>query len=100
VLSAVQTAPTLRTMQRRIHKKSFGRFEVLEWEEKLVPASEDSYMGMVAEAMASCGSPTPAPTTETQFDLPDELRRLGELRDEGLLTDEEFEAQKQRLLAS
>jgi Bacterial PH domain/Short C-terminal domain len=63
---------------------------------------KDALADFVAEVKRRMkgGSPTPAPTTDTQFDLADQLRRLGELRDEGLLTDEEFEVQKQKLLAS
>jgi hypothetical protein len=57
------------------------------------------FVGEVKRRMKG-GSPKPAPTTGTQFDLADQLRRLGELRDEGLLTDEEFEVQKQKLLTS
>jgi Short C-terminal domain len=45
------------------------------------------------------GTPTSS-SSPAQPDLADQLRRLGELRNEGLLTDEEFEAQKQKLLAS
>jgi hypothetical protein len=47
------------------------------------------------------GSPVaPLTTPQQQPDLADQLRRLAELRTEGLLTDEEFEAEKQKLLAS
>jgi hypothetical protein len=41
--------------------------------------------------------PTPAPPP--QVDMVDQLRRLGELRDAGILTEEEFAAQKAKLLA-
>jgi hypothetical protein len=34
----------------------------------------------------------------TGSDVPDQIRKLGELRDQGLLTDEEFEAKKADLL--
>lgn len=42
--------------------------------------------------------PAPAPTAAP--DPIEKLKELGELRDKGVLTDEEFEAQKAKLLAS
>jgi hypothetical protein len=42
--------------------------------------------------VVSTGGPA-APT-----EVADEIAKLGELRDKGLLTDEEFQAQKQKLL--
>jgi len=41
----------------------------------------------------------PAPAAPPQVDLADQLRKLGELRDAGILTDDEFAAQKAKLLA-
>lgn len=43
--------------------------------------------------------PSPPPATATPPSLADQLRDLARLRDEGLLTDAEFEAQKARLLS-
>lgn len=40
----------------------------------------------------------PPPAAEPEGDLPDRLRKLASLRDEGLLTEEEFAAQKAKLL--
>jgi hypothetical protein len=45
----------------------------------------------------------PPPTTSASSgadEMLDQLRKLGELRDQGVLTDEEFAAQKARILAS
>ena len=45
--------------------------------------------------------PPPAPAASSGRDeMLDQLRQLGELRDQGVLTDEEFAAQKARILAS
>lgn len=44
--------------------------------------------------------PVPAAVHAPQVDLVDQIRRLGELRDQGLLTEEEFAAQKAKLLNS
>ena len=42
--------------------------------------------------------PAAAPAAGTGDDVADQIRRLGELRSQGLLTDEEFAAAKARLL--
>ena len=45
-------------------------------------------------------APPAAPAAPSQDDLIEQLQKLGRLRDQGILTDAEFEAQKARLLAS
>jgi len=54
-----------------------------------------------APAPAPAAPPAPAPTPEidTPEEVADAVSRLGELRDKGLITPEEFEAQKASLLA-
>jgi hypothetical protein len=42
--------------------------------------------------------PAQAPAPEAAVDVADQLRKLAELRDQGILTDEEFAAQKSKLL--
>lgn len=47
------------------------------------------------------GPPTPSassPPPNATVDIADQIRKLGELRDQGLLTNEEFEAKKKQLL--
>jgi membrane protein YdbS with pleckstrin-like domain len=51
-----------------------------------------------APVAAAAASPTP-PRAETHDDVAVALTRLGELRDQGLITPAEFEAKKQELLA-
>jgi hypothetical protein len=48
----------------------------------------------IAERNRRAGQPPPPPV-----DLPEQLRKLATLRDEGVLTEEEFQAQKTRLLS-
>src|SRR5262245_51364660 len=43
--------------------------------------------------------PAPAPAASGSDDLIEKLGQLGQLRDQGILTDAEFEAQKAKLLA-
>lgn len=45
------------------------------------------------------GPPAPPPAAGGEMLIADELRKLASLRDEGILTDEEFSARKQLLLA-
>jgi hypothetical protein len=45
----------------------------------------------------SAGAPAPAPAALSD-DVYDQLKKLGELRDAGILTDEEFNAKKTQLL--
>ncbi|MGY1752190.1 PH domain-containing protein [Blastococcus sp. SYSU D01042] len=57
----------------------------------------------VNPGMAAFGAPQAPPATpaaEPAPDLADQLRKLATLRDEGILTDEEFSAQKARLLGA
>jgi hypothetical protein len=50
-------------------------------------------------AGAAFGAPTaPPPPAQPQPDLADQLRKLADLRDAGILTEEEFAAQKAKLL--
>jgi hypothetical protein len=42
----------------------------------------------------------PPPPFEPVFDLVEQLKGLGELREQGILTEEEFAAEKKKLLGS
>lgn len=44
--------------------------------------------------------PAPAPAAPSQASTLDQLKELGELKQQGILTDEEFEAQKAKILGS
>jgi BMFP domain-containing protein YqiC len=45
-------------------------------------------------------APAPAPAAAPQVDMVGQLEKLAQLKDQGILTQEEFDAQKQKLLAS
>lgn len=55
-----------------------------------------------AASRATASAPTPAPPSESSpsTSVADELKKLAELRDAGVLSPDEFEAQKARLLSS
>jgi hypothetical protein len=44
-------------------------------------------------------APAPAPAAPSESDTIAQLEKLGELKDKGILTDEEFAAQKAKILA-
>lgn len=54
----------------------------------------------VVKARMKGGSSSASVPAASAPDLADQIRRLGELRSEGLLTEEEFQAQKQKLLSA
>lgn len=63
-------------------------------------AAQDAAAAGQAQAQAAPVQPTPAPApTSAPSTMLDQLAQLGQLRDAGVLTEAEFEAQKQRILA-
>ena len=59
---------------------------------------QSQYLHVQNPAGAVFGAPPAAAPAQPQPDLVDQLRRLGELRDAGILTEEEFAALKAKLL--
>jgi hypothetical protein len=53
---------------------------------------------MAQQAPPPMAAPAPAPAAAPQVDVITQLKELGELRDNGVLTEEEFAAQKAKLL--
>jgi hypothetical protein len=58
---------------------------------------QSQYVHMMTPPAAAYGAPPPA-AAAPQTDLVEQLRKLGELRDAGILTEEEFAGQKAKLL--
>lgn len=56
--------------------------------------------GAATAAQAPQAAPPPPPVAPSQADVITELKQLGELRDNGVLTEEEFAAQKAKLLGT
>ena len=83
-------AGTATAVSNRVSRRQAGR-----WAEQAPPQQQyqeppQQYQQPVAPAPAGTGSD----------DLIDQLQKLAALRDQGILTDAEFEAQKAKLLAS
>lgn len=64
--------------------------------------AEQDQMSAAAQSapVHAAPSPPPAPTGTDVNESLAQLRQLGELRDAGILTDEEFEAKKAKILGS
>lgn len=70
-----------------------SRRQANRWADQAAPAPR-------YEAPPQYAAPAPpAPTAQTSDDMFAQLEKLGKLRDAGVLTDEEFAAQKARILA-
>jgi hypothetical protein len=59
----------------------------------------DRVKNLIDTAVADVRTPTAARVSVAGPDVADQLRRLADLRDEGILTEEEFAAQKAKLLS-
>jgi hypothetical protein len=77
---------------RREHQAAADRERLQEMQ---LQARVDAQVG---EALGRHSAPAPAPSARSVDDLHAQLTKLGELRQAGLLTDDEFDRQKARLL--
>jgi hypothetical protein len=69
---------------------------------QLVPDAEATARKVAAYINAHAGqrvAPTPPPAPKVEPDIPEQIRKLAELRDQGILTNNEFDAKKAELLA-
>ena len=70
-----------------------------------VPISETHNKGMMKEVWSFYAPPqlavmgTKTPETKATESIPDQIKKLAELRDAGILSSEEFESKKKELLA-
>lgn len=53
-----------------------------------------------AQQAQQAAAPSPAPAGGMSDDTINQLKQLGELKDQGVLTEDEFEAQKKKLLGT
>ena len=81
----MQARQTYRTMSRMQRRRSYVQ-------DKLGTREDFGSREEPAEAAA----PAPAPAAEPEY--VGELERLSQLRDQGILSDEEFEAKKKQIL--
>ncbi|MEU6069666.1 MULTISPECIES: SHOCT domain-containing protein [Streptomyces] len=82
-------AGTATAVSNRVSRRQAGRW------------AQQDYEQQQAAPQQAVAPPTPAPPS-TEDDMTrkiDQLKQLGELKAQGVLTDAEFEAQKQQLLS-
>jgi hypothetical protein len=91
-------AGTATAVSNRVSRRQANR-----WAEQDQSAYPEPQYARPQYAQPQYAQPQPPPTTSASSgadQMLDQLRKLGELRDQGVLTDEEFAAQKARILAS
>ncbi|MET0999870.1 MAG: SHOCT domain-containing protein [Marmoricola sp.] len=84
-------AGTATAVSNRVSRRQAGR-----WAEQ----DQQQYQQQYQEPPQQYAPPPPAPTAPNTDDLIAQLKKLGELKDAGVLTEAEFAQQKARLLDS
>jgi hypothetical protein len=84
----MQARQTYRTMSRMQRRRSYV-------EDKL--GVREDFSSPQDQPAAQAAEPAPAPVA-SQPDYVSELERLAQLRDQGIITDDDFEAKKKQLL--
>ena len=88
-------AGTATAVSNRVSRRQAGR-----WAEQEQQQYEHQYYQQQQQQQYAPPPPAPAPAAPAGGDdMIAKLQQLGELRDQGILTDEEFAAQKAKLLA-
>lgn len=89
-------AGTATAVSNRVSRRQAGRWA----DQAEQQQAQQYYEQQAAQQAAQQYAPAPpAPAADPGDDLIAQLEKLGDLRDKGILTDEEFAAQKARLLA-
>jgi hypothetical protein len=63
-------------------------------------ADQDERLAQLEQAQYAQSAPQAPPPAASSDEVIQQLQKLGQLKDQGILTQEEFDAQKQKLLAS
>lgn len=85
-------AGTATAVSNRVSRRQAGR-----WAEQDQQQYEQDYQQQQAPP-AAYAQPAPAPAGTDMSDQIAQLKQLGELKEQGILSDAEFEAQKQKIL--
>ena len=90
-------AGTASAVSGRVQRRQAERFA--DRDAQIVAERNAAYQQqMAAQAPPTYAPAAPAPAPEPQVDMIARLKELAELRDQGILTEEEFAAQKAKLL--
>ena len=87
-------AGTATTVSNRVSRLQAGR-----WAEKDQQQQQDQYPPD-DQQQQQYAAPPPAPPADPMQDKLDQLKQLGELKEQGVLSDEEFQQQKAKILNS
>ena len=96
-------AGTATAVSNRVSRRQANRWAEQDQSAYPEPEYAQPQYAQPQYAQPQYAQPQPPPTTSASSgadEMLDQLRKLGELRDQGVLTDEEFAAQKARILAS
>jgi Short C-terminal domain len=83
----MQARQTYRTMARMQRRRSFVQSRL---------GTKEDFSSREQPAEAAAAAPAPAAAPEPEY--VGELERLSQLRDQGIITNEDFEAKKKQLL--
>lgn len=89
-------AGTATAVSNGVSRRQYGR-----WEKKAEQQQQEQYAQQqqyAQPAPAAAPAPAPAPAASSMDDKIEQLKQLGALHEQGILTDEEFAAQKAKLL--
>jgi len=93
-------AGTATAVSNRVSRRQAGRWQTQQdaaaYQEQQYAPPPQQYAPPPQQQYAP---PPPAPAAASSDDLIETLQKLGALRDQGILTDAEFEAQKAKALA-
>jgi len=88
-------AGTATAVSGRVQRRQASKFA--DKDAATAAQREQAYEQQVAPQQAA---PAPAPAAPSEDDMMDQLQKLGDLHNQGILTDEEFAAQKAKILGS
>ena len=91
-------AGTATAVSGRVARRQAERFA--DRDAQIYAQREQAYEQQAYEQQAYQEPAAPPPAATSTDDVIAQLTRLGELRDQGVLTDEEFAAQKARILST
>jgi hypothetical protein len=89
-------AGTATAVSGRVQRRQAEKFA--DRDQQIAANRSEGWQQGAENAAASAPPPPAAPAAPAQADVLGQLKELGELRDSGVLTEEEFAAQKAKLL--
>jgi len=95
----VVVAGTATAVSNRVSRRQASRWDQQDYQQQAYQQQQYAQQQAYAQPQYAQPAPAPAPAPAADDDsMTDELARLAKLRDQGVLTDEEFAAAKAKLL--